>query len=298
MSTLRIYNTTKVPLIFNEDDVLSKSKFLTPVAQKCTVIAVDEDVIDEFYPPEKRKSLDEECLREILKSYRNIEELEDMIENCEKDFEISSKFVAVGLFMCKPNYDKVEKLEEILNKNKIKYNSRDIWENVILICPERINGWANKLNVSQKIANLKVLFHEYAHAYLCNDRNNYLGTWYEKVVEEGLANYIVIEIFKNSRYKSHINKLILSQPVEYKTCYAYLHDNVLKILPPNFFYKHFERIKFLLRRYSMVLFPFLSVYHVHGEILSLWKNRYLFEPEEDFDELIKLIAISSLKEII
>jgi len=294
MNVLRMYNTTNYKIPICKADILSKSSFLTLDVANSTVVFVDKQVIDKFYPPEKRSTYDINCLEECFKSLsfeKNYKVRFECLERClRKEIDINSNFVAVGLFLGRLNNEQREFLENELYKNNIKeFSSRNLIRNVILVSPERVVEWSKRLNINQKCTYLKVLFHEYAHKYFYvdgQDRYDYL----DKTIEEGLANYLVLRIMGSREYKPFINLLILNQPIEYQTCYFYLEENI-------FYFRRNYDPYFKIHRIFYDLLDDYFYYYPGRPFLFAWKYRYKIEKSYLLD-LKKAWALNLLSYIV
>jgi len=203
---------------YNEDKIIALSGILSVKMKKVPVYLVNEQTMDRLYPPQKRILLDEECLKEFLNRREegiNEENLEEVFDKCSR--ETKSKAIAVGLYM--------------RNIPDWLYNQfNDLKEPAIFICPERCISWGNSLNIPAGFVFTKVLFHEYAHAYLdVNRGSDYYNTSWGKIIEESLANYIAYSRFKSNKDKANVIKLISDQPLEYRGSLVLTEDH--KLMP-------------------------------------------------------------------
>ena len=203
--------------------------FLESVFEKDRIFLINEETMDRIYPPRKRLSLDERCLKEMLTPLRERrfdfeEELrftDEFLERLEKCRENTKGTVAVGLFVPDLSKDLARKL-----------NLNDTRE-LIFICPERLNSWAIKIKrffpgisdtFIKKIIASKILFHELAHKYMYDpsDSNRYNVSW-KQLIEESLANAIAFKLLSGSlRSKAVVSKAILEQPFEYRQYHWWL----------------------------------------------------------------------------
>ncbi len=248
---LRISNlNSSQDIAYKEDKTVALSGILADAMKRVPVYLVDEETMDKFYPPQKRRLLNEECIKELLYSEELREIPEEVLERCFR--EAVGKMVAVGLYLKDVPDDLREEIYE---------------EPVILICPERCVDWGSKTGVPAEFVFTKVLFHEVAHAYLDvkRVRNRYYDTWWGKVIEESFANYITLTRFKSYSDRSKAIKLIVEQPLEYKGSLV-LEEKLLDLLPP------------LLSR--NIVLPFIIERMVYGVelihsrrgLFSLWKE--------------------------
>jgi len=152
MLTIKNLDSTKTKKIkYKKQKILALSGVLAEVIRKVPVYLVNPDTMDKLYPPEKRLLLDEECIKEIFSSERWHEgEDEDLLERCLRK---SRKMIAVGLYM-----------------REVPDEFGELDEPAVFICPERCISWGDKTGVPHEFVFTKVLFHEFAHAYLDVER--------------------------------------------------------------------------------------------------------------------------------
>lgn len=197
---------------YQQNKIIALSGILSGKMKTVPVYLVDGQTIDKLYPQEKRKLLNEECLNEISKSKdKKITKynFEEIFDECSRE----TSFEVVGLY-----------LRNIPAWLRNKFNN--LKEPAIFICPERCISWGNRLNIPADFVFTKVLFHEYAHAYLdSNGVNEYYDTSWGKIIEESLANYIACTRFKSYKDKANAMKLILDQPLEYKCSLVLIEKN-------------------------------------------------------------------------
>lgn len=186
--------------------------YLSSVFSDVNRFLVSPQTMDKLYPPRKRYSLDGECTEGILKEHRFIENIEYFwfrwIERCIRETNL---IVAVGLYLPKIPSDIAQKL-------KIQENKRSIF-----ICPERVHSWSVKVSEALKL-NIKttekyiatvVTLHELAHAYM--DGGKQKGAFYEKVIEESLANAVAYDLLAlNIKNRAILRYAISLQPLEYR----------------------------------------------------------------------------------
>ena len=193
---------------FDKTKVLALAGVLSEKMKEVPTYLVDKDTIDRIYPPEKRKHLDEKRVKDILKNnqQKSVDELDKMLEECQRE----TKKIVVGVY--------VKNVPDWL-----KSSFDGIVEPAVFICPERCVEWGNKLGVTPSFVFTKVLFHEYGHAFLDTDGAtiNYYDTWWGKVIEESLANYIAFTRFRSSLDRANATKLIGDQPIEYRGCWFF-----------------------------------------------------------------------------
>ncbi len=189
---------------------------------KVPVYYVNKDLMDKIYPPRKKKSLNLDCVREVLGSYhkassnnevedvKRIESIWGQLSECIT--EVYSNRIAVGVY-----------IKEI--DQSICYNGMTLVDiPSIFICLERVNKWASDTYITHKRKSLKaiysmifakVLFHELAHAYMDgNKRYKYTLPW-GKIIEESLANAVSLSAFAAIE-KPVIKHCMDEQPLEYR----------------------------------------------------------------------------------
>ncbi len=248
---LRIINlNSSQEIAYKEDKIVALSGILADTMKRVPVYLVNEETMDEFYPPQKRVLLNEECARELFHSGELRRTPVEALEKCLR--KTVGSMVAVGLYL----KDVPDDLQEEI-----------YWGPLILICPERCVEWGTKTEVPPEFVFTKVLFHEFAHAYLDVNRvrNYYYDTWWGKVIEESLANYIALTRFKSYSDRSKAIRLIVEQPLEYKGSLVF-EEKLLDLLPP------------LLSR--NIVLPFIIEHIIYGvelihskkSIFSLWKR--------------------------
>lgn len=238
MRTLNIQNINSKDIInfyIDEQSIISKLDYLVHKAFKIPVYLVDEELMDFFYPPYKRKLLDEKAAKELLTHLnQNDDEKRDFEKDTQKIKEMMNRFyetsqertsekepliVAVGLYIhdstnkLGPNFKDYQKL-----LSKINYPC-------ILICPERVLSWAQGLYISPKTLFELVYYHELAHAYIHCDFRDYQKPWY-RIIEEAYCNAVSFERFKVEKDISEIEIAISKQPVEYRGYTFFTGNNI------------------------------------------------------------------------
>ncbi|GIX40524.1 MAG: hypothetical protein KatS3mg129_0257 [Leptospiraceae bacterium] len=168
------------------------------------IYLVNEETMDKIYPPQKLKSIDQECViykLEKISLPSSFKEIEKILEECERLIPHTKYVIAVGVYIRNIPYF-------------IKINRNDP---VIFICPERCENWAKRLNIDPLVIFQKVIYHEYGHAYMDVDTTyNYYDTRFGKLIEESLANLIALLHYKRNEVLEII-KIIYNQPMEYKS---------------------------------------------------------------------------------
>ena len=237
-------------IAYKEDKIVALSGILADAMKRVPVYLVDEETMDRLYPPQKRKLLNEECIKELLYSEELRETQEEVLERCLR--EAVGKMVAVGLYL----RDVPDDLQGEI-----------YWGPLILICPERCVNWGDKTGVPPEFVFTKVLFHEFAHAYLDVNkvRSQYYDKWWGKVIEESFANYIALTRFKSYSDRSKAIKLIVEQPLEYKASLVF-EEKLLELLPP--LLSRNIILSFIIER---MLYG-VELGHSRRSLFSLWKE--------------------------
>lgn len=199
--------------------------YLSSVFPGVNRYVVSPQTMDRLYPPRKRLSLEDECIRRILIEHNFIENTEEFwfrwIENCIRKTNL---IVAVGLYLSKIPSDIAQDLNIPQN------------EHSIFICPERVRSWSGKVSQALKLNNkttekyisTMVILHELAHAYM--DGGKQKGTFYEKVIEESLANAVAYDLLaSNIKNRAVLRYAISLQPLEYRA-YTFWQYKVKSIL--------------------------------------------------------------------
>ena len=111
---LKIVNlNSKVPALgkmISPVRIVSRLGILTSIAPRIPVYLIDETTMDRIYPPEKRRLFDEERLKRVIHDTREdypvddekdiaVGVLDDRMESCRKETEITAYFVAVGIYV-------------------------------------------------------------------------------------------------------------------------------------------------------------------------------------------------------
>lgn len=269
---------------------LGRFSFITP---KVPVYTVSKYTIDKLYPPQKKITIAEECLKELRTFERKLmeifteEETDIFIREVDRFMERCfvkrrNGFSVVGLYLS-------EIPKEIARELDIEQKPS------VFICCERCKEWGERKGIPAKIVFKKVLFHEFAHADMDVGKNtNYYNTWWGKVIEESLANAIALTRFKDKEEVGLAISLILDQPVEYKGGLV-VYDKVSGWFVHNNYIYHLilEEIPFLpkIRR-------FLLRYIVSLEgLLQIWETWKEFPNNEWIETLLRLIALEILKKI-
>jgi hypothetical protein len=199
--------------------------------RKVPVFLVHEALIDQLYPPWKRKVFDEDRLRDRCES---LFETSNQLENpliqqetldgmWEKLDECALKesyryITAVGLYVQRLGTTEIEK---ILPRNS--HLEFYIGSPVIFICPERVDSWSGKVHSLMygpierfRLVFLLVVYHELAHAYMNTLLDRYMPPQ-GRLVEESLANALGAIMF-HSNEQDFVQTAIKMQPPEYRMC--------------------------------------------------------------------------------
>jgi len=211
-----------------EEHVLSRVGFLIDKWAETPVYLTDKRLMDELYPPEKRRTLRVECSREILfRENRGDSDSRELRNDYWKELKECEAEIGKGCFVAMGLYKKsvsVSDLQIIRN-----YANRDIGtEPSIFICPERVEDWSggpvHSLDTYRRFRILfsQVLYHELTHAFVKSNHKFphwaklIRGTLWAKIIEETLCNAMAFRMFTRSDEKSLIRLAILGQPVEYR----------------------------------------------------------------------------------
>ena len=286
----------------HEAKFYSNLGILSNVLSKVSVYLVNEETIDKIYPPEKKKTLNMDCVKEILTSGRfekeSPEELVNAMEKCLQ--ESKEYFQAAGLYIPSLN------LPVNIFKDETNFPA-------IFICPERCISWAQKLNIPTQFMFIKVLYHELSHAFLDaypKTNQNVYKTWWGNLIEESLANLITLTRFENESDKAYVTKIITSQPVEYRGCFV-LKDFFLvwggspDIEPPVL--KHLQgfknifelsqKIEGLSVLKEVIVSTILSKVSAckPQNLIKLWKEYKENSYKKDLEKFFKVLALEVLK---
>jgi len=194
------------------DKIYTDLKIISPLLQKIPVYLVKESTMDKLYPLEKRLTLSKNCIKRVMnRVYEEFEAIEitedeflnkvdNFVEECLRE-RIGNHSI-VGLYL---SYIPDEIIEEFQIKQMPS----------VFICVERCVEWAGVKNVEADIVFRKVLYHEFAHAYMDSGNYTYYKTWWGKVIEESIANFITLTRFTEKEEQGQVIQLILDQPLEY-----------------------------------------------------------------------------------
>lgn len=198
-----------------EEQLIKRLDFLLDKFWNIPVYLVDEPLMDFLYPPQKRRVLNDECVKEILNvrtDKDNMEEIFERLNRCR-----NKTMVAVGLY--KPGLSP-EESQEIENRTGHHISDRE----TIYICPERIDNWAQKYEESigkpvqgaYDIIFQMLLIHELVHAYM-NDsiKSRYANELWYSIIEESMANAVAFKHFL-TKEKKIISWAMSTQPLEYR----------------------------------------------------------------------------------
>lgn len=207
---LQIHNLNSGQAVtFHQHGVEARLGALAHVAARTLVYLVDEPTMDCLYPPKKRWVLDEERLKEFLSGKsleKTLENPDEVLERCLRKAS-DEVFIAVGVYI----RDLTSREQQCLPRPLPHPGP------VVFICPERVVNWARKLGLSDALVFETVLHHEMGHADLDGGTPT-TNTWWERVIEESLANGLALTRFRDYRSRAGVTRLILSQPIEYRGC--------------------------------------------------------------------------------
>lgn len=225
------------------------------------VFLVNEAQMDYLYPPERRRAIDPECLRDKLKSLDPHEDQDPLeeLEECRNSWDRYSVVVAAGLYIRLKGYNS-KKRQDVLDLGAREYMGSEAsmaffneFGAAVVLCPERILNWAKNSQVPPDLLLDNVYYHELGHAYMdtLNGGPDPYNELWGRTVEESLANWIALKLFKDSE-AVFVHRLILGEPAEYRGCTAvgeHLFPAYKPGLPPHFFFEDwFDYLRWLDRR--------------------------------------------------
>ena len=301
---LKIVNlNSKVPALgkmISPVRIVSRLRILTSIAPRIPVYLIDETTMDRIYPPEKRRIFDEERLKRVIHDTREdypvddekdiaVGVLDDRMESCRKETEITAYFVAVGIYVRHvPNIDDL--------------NLPPTHGPAIFITPERVGNWGEKHNIKREIIFDAVLYHELAHALMDDKKTSTPKTWWRNVIEESFANAMSYSRFDSPEEKGSIIQCIQNQPVEYRGYSLFIEG----MGSGNHFFSHpdpdimFHELHYLMRRFGY--FPYFN--QIGGAPFFLWKKTKgsgWFKDKSDVtyvENFWKQTALDILREIV
>jgi len=253
----------------------------TPMRAKAfsvPVFLVNEAQMDYIYPPERRRALSPERIRDWLrKEKEKKEEIEEkdffqwLKEWEETDWEHYRTIVAVGVYVSDLKFDK-QILLSYGDSNFCTVEAKDVLMSLtgpaIFLCPERIINWALEADVPVEIVLGKVYYHELGHAIMDTGYTPYDTIW-GRTIEESCANWIAYNRFKPSE-AVFVQRIIKDQPAEYQG-YVWL-DEPLLFLPyyhhPHHHYHPLEWIK--------IIRDFIYEFGLYPEVRMVFGNLKFF----------------------
>jgi len=191
------------------------------------VFLVNPNQMDILYPPEYRRALDPERVRELLLSLQEDTDLLDALARREEDLRGWSKYsktVTVGLYLKKLGSWDQQHREGVLEEGDTSVRTagaEDAFLNhqapAIFLCCERIVDLANRLGISHHLVMDEVYYHELGHAIMDTLPDGapdpYLESW-GRIVEESLANAIAYRCFTGKEARL-VQRIMREQPAEY-----------------------------------------------------------------------------------
>jgi len=214
---------------------------------------VNPELMDEIYPPEKRKVFDTACIKDNLADVEieprekplkestgpwtdGPDEFERTWSVLKRCFVKANWFIPVGVYISKPS----ERILDALRGHKGEKAATLLSEegSIIFICPERCGTWMNGLKMSGACAGCNsieifmtifalVSYHEAAHSNMDRYDSDEIKAFYQepwgKIIEESLANAMALRYFrgKNKMDRKHLSivlKAVEMQPLEYSAC--------------------------------------------------------------------------------
>jgi len=198
------------------------------------VFLVNEAQMDYIYPPERRRALSPERVRDWLRIEKEIRrekerrEIEDPFEWLRgwelEDWGRYRIIVATGVYISDLKKNKQQLLDYGDNNFCSDESIRALMEltgPAIFLCPERIINWAQEANVPVEIVLDKVYYHELGHAIMDTGDTPYETVW-GRTIEESCANWIAYNRF-NPGEAIFVQRIIKDQPAEYQG-YAWLDE--------------------------------------------------------------------------
>ncbi len=205
-----------------EEDIIfavNRTGILSSIYFEIPVYFVDPSLMDQIYPPEKRKFIDPRCVKNILSKHcekdpepllHKADEMWERIENCREP----SPFVVMGVY-----FSNTRRIRDIV-RDATGFNVPP--GRGIFICPERIHGVAEDYGdfypSAFRLLFAAVLIHELAHAYM--DEGKWSDEAWERVIEESLANAFVLkclwEELRDEMNKYILTEFLSTQPIEYR----------------------------------------------------------------------------------
>jgi len=205
------------------------------------VFMVNEAQMDYIYPPERRRALSPERVRDWLR--REIGNPFEWLRKWEiEDWDRYHVIVAVGVYISDLKCDK-QQLLDYGDSNFCTVEAKNVLMNLkgpaIFLCPERIINWAQKANVPVEIVLDKVYYHELGHAIMDTGYTPYEIVW-GRTIEESCATWIAYSRFKPGE-AIFAQRIIKDLPAEYQG-YIWL-DEPLFLLPyvAYHYYRHHYR---------------------------------------------------------
>ncbi|MCX7863243.1 MAG: hypothetical protein N2449_09655 [Bacteroidales bacterium] len=262
----------------NRAQIVKRLDFLARKAKLVPLYLIDTELMDEIYPPQKKRILDEEIARRILEEYMSDREFDRdkkfPWEELWRPIEIIEVMVAVGVYVHNP------KKPDIFIQHGIDKNIVDqITYPCIFITPERVIKWAERIKISSEVLFQKVYYHELGHAYIHSPKRKY-GLNYYRVIEESYCNAVAVSRFTSDEEVAQVVKAIQSQSAEYRGYpFFYLPHNS-NINFNVFFYDKYEW-RYFIHKYFDLLESYMSAlkrekfYKIYHTLINQFPH-YLF----------------------
>lgn len=234
MAPARIYNlgsSAARELRFGHEERLWRQMGdrMRQTALQIPVFLVNPAQMDVLYPPRRKKCLDTDRAKNILREYDREDDnlsISRLEKDAEGDWQTYEVFVAVGLYVPCHSENWPDTAEEVLER--AESDSMDPQVNYagmpfphIYLCPERILEGAESLGIEPQLYLEAVYYHELAHALMdsnpklnCHSEDPYLTLW-GRTIEESSANWITCTRFQEPDVYL-VQKIIASQPLEYQ----------------------------------------------------------------------------------
>lgn len=290
MSRIENLNSRILYHVKLEEQLIKRLDFLLDKFWHIPIYLVDEPLMDFLYPPQKRKVLNDDCVKEILNvrtERANIEEIFERLNECRY-----KTIVAVGLY--KPSLSPGE-IREIENRTGHQISDRES----IFISPERIDNWVHKYEESigkpvqgaYDIIFQMILIHELAHAYMNDDiKSQYANELWYSIIEESMANAVAFKHF-SAKEKKIVSWAMSTQPLEYRG-YVYWIPEEKKYIAP------------LAHLWKMILLPYSRYYWRYRYYYDwyfrwrLWEIDEIPRDQEEKIMLLKELAFEILKSVL
>jgi len=245
------------------------------------VFLLNEAQMDYIYPPERRRALSPERIRDWLrKEKEKKEEVKDFfqwLKEWEKiDWERYHIIVKVGVYISDLKCDK-QQLLSYGDSNFCTDEAKDALMNLtgptIFLCPERIINWAQEAKIPVEIVLDKVYYHELGHAIMDTGYTPYDTVW-GRTIEESCANWIAYNCFNPSE-AVFVQKIIKDQPAEYQG-YVWLDEPFLFLIEPRPLLSHYRYYHYYPSEWIKITRDFIRELGLYSELGMFFRNLKFF----------------------